>query len=177
MLRSGTGGQRQRIYSLTALLVVTVVAIVILVLTRDMTLVRYQKKTYKEPYKVLLRLSEVQTRFFRGDHDEDGVRDYATSLDELGEAALITDRLRSGTVADYTYAVTRADTRGFEIQATPIGEITSASIHYYVDETQLIRAARGEPATRTSTIYYDALDGFTGNLGVHTPETDASASR
>ncbi len=171
MLREGQRGLRQRMYSLTALGVATLVAIVLLVTAQHMTMAKYKRTTYKYPYKTLLRLAEVQARFSRLDVDQNGRHDYAGSLELLAEHGLITDELNAGVVQGYRYRIEHADERTWAGSASP-AEVTTSSIFYWIDQSQLIRAEFGRPATKESRIYYDPLQGFTGSMGVRLPDSE-----
>ncbi|MGE0713313.1 MAG: hypothetical protein AB7N76_35625 [Planctomycetota bacterium] len=162
---SGRHGQRQRIYSFTALLVATMVALVLLQYGRSFTLAKYKKTVYRYPHRTLLRIAEVQVRFKRNDLDGNGREDYASSLDALAKADLITDELAHGVLEGYRYRIERADERTYKATAEP-AEVTSQAIFYSVDQMQMIRAQRGRPTDDQSVVFYDPLSGFTGALGV-----------
>jgi len=162
---------RQRLYSLTALGVATLVAIVLLVTAQHMTMAKYKQTTYRYPYKTLLRIAEVQARFARLDIDEDGKHDFAGSLAQLAEHGLITDELGAGVVRGYRYRIERADERSWAGSATP-AEVTTGAIFYWIDQSQLVRAELGRPAGHESRIYYDPLQGFTGSMGVQLPDSE-----
>jgi competence protein ComGC len=174
MFASGRQGERQRIYSITVLVIVGVVAMVLLMTAKHLTMAKYRITTYSHPHKVLLSLAEVQVRFFRGDSDQDGRRDFATSLEELSLAGMITDELATGEVEGYRYRIVPPPPIGWGMTAEPV-EVTSSSIFYYIDHTQVIRARLGRTADATSRVYYDPLQGYTGALGLHQANTPHEA--
>ena len=94
-----------------------------------------------------------------------------TSLEQLAELGLITDELGAGDVKGYRYRIERADERTWAGSATP-AEVTTGAIFYWIDQSQLIRAELGRPASKDSRIYYDPLQGFTGSMGVQLPDSE-----
>lgn len=171
MLREGRRGLRQRLYSLTALGVATLVAVVLLVMAQHMTMAKYKHSTYRYPYKTLLRLAEVQARYARLDIDGNGKGDFAGSLELLAQHGLITDELAAGEAKGYRYRIEFADERSWAGSATP-AEVSTSAVFYWIDDSHLIRAELGRPASEASPVYYDPLEGFTGSMGVQVPESE-----
>ncbi len=107
------------------------------------------EKVYRFPHKTLYHLSKAERRYRR---ITPGGR-YAKSLEDLGDAGLITKRLASGSLGDYHYAVLKADTNTWAISATP-ASITTLSLFYYMDNSGYVRSSIGSEASATSDVYW-----------------------
>jgi len=151
---------RQRMYSITALLLGVVVAIVAMSALLQVGTKRIDEKVYAFPWKTLKALSEAENRYRRHDLDKDGKHYYAKSLDELHAAGCITKKLAVGAIKDYSYAVIYADTdKEYALTATP-SEVTTESLFYFVDQTHVIRANEGAPADARSKIFWHPFRGI-----------------
>jgi hypothetical protein len=107
------------------------------------------EKVYRYPHKTLYHLSKAERRFRR----TAGGGRFAKSLDELGSAGMITKRLASGQLGEYNYAVIRADTDTWAIEASPAA-VTTSSLFFYVDNTGFVRSNRGAKASEASDVYW-----------------------
>lgn len=148
MSRSKRDG-RKRIYALVTLGMVCLVGLVAMssLLARGQQAL--DEKVYRFPHKTLNHLAKAERRF----HKRQTPKRYAKSLEELGNAGMITKRLASGSLGEYRYAIVRADADGWAIQATPAA-VTSQSLYYFVDQTGIVRATPGVKATAESPVYW-----------------------
>lgn len=110
-------------------------------------------KHYSEPWRVLKELVRVQDKFRLRDVDKDGELDYAASLEELERANMITRAMAEEVVRGYRYRL-QGHGQTWEASATPA---SVTSLHYFADQTGVIRAARGQPAGPDSQVYWHPL--------------------
>ncbi|RMG12157.1 MAG: hypothetical protein D6731_14405 [Planctomycetota bacterium] len=115
------------------------------------------RKVYAHPHLALAYLARAESRFRSFDRDGDGVHDFASSLEQLERAGVITPRLASGELAGYRYRILRADDRSWAAVAEPIA-VTSSSAFYYVDESHVVRARLGAPADAGAEVYWSPDD-------------------
>jgi len=154
--------QRKRIQAFTVLGVGICVALGALFAAQGLVDKKIEVRIYTKPHRTLEFLGKAQIRFFRSDRDEDGVKDFATSLRELGDGRCITEELASGEVGLYRYAVVEPPVpHGWAFRAEP-AEVTTSALFFYMDQTFQVRAERGKPATSTSLVFYDPHEGLTG---------------
>lgn len=153
--------QRKRIQAFTVLGVGICVAMGALFAAQGLVDRKIEVRVYNKPHRTLELLGKAQIRFLRYDRDEDGVKDFAASLQELTEGRCITAELGSGEVGGYRYAVVAPAGPGWAFKAEPAA-VTTSALFYYMDQTFQVRAERGRPATPTSLVFYDPHDGLTG---------------
>lgn len=154
--------QRKRIQAFTILGVGICVAMGALFAAQGLVDKKIEVRIYNKPHRTLEYLGKAQIRFFRSDRDEDGVKDFAKSLQELTDGRCITAELGSGHVGGYNYAVVPpVAPHGWAFKAEP-AEVTTAALFYYMDQTFQVRAERGKPATPSSLVFYDPHEGLTG---------------
>jgi hypothetical protein len=140
---------RKRLYSLVGLGLVSLVGLVAMSTLLARGQQALDEKVYRYPHKTLHHLSKAERRYFK----RNNTMRYAATLEDLGDASVITKRLASGSLGDYQYAVVHADAERWAIEATPAA-ITSTSLFYYVDQSGLVRANAGSKATPESDVYW-----------------------
>lgn len=158
-MRGGRKGEarrstRQRIYTLVAGALLLALGLGSL---RGMLLLGRRKldeKLYPYPWKVLVALAQVQERYRLHDLDGDGAKAYAPSLEALERAGAISHALAFEAVGGYRYGVVAADAQTWAIRAAPAAE-DPAALHYWVDQTHVVRAARGRAADRGADVFLD----------------------
>lgn len=149
---------RYRIYSTVAGLLIIVLAVVALSVFLRVGENQLEERVYVSPPKTLQHLAKAMQRFRTQDLDGDGQPNFAPSLAALEEAQCITSRLAAGEVQGYVYAIVRGDLQGYAITATPLEQHPEA-LGYYMDQTGIIRAKQGGPATAECEIYYHPVHG------------------
>ncbi|MBL4847266.1 MAG: hypothetical protein JKY65_17240 [Planctomycetes bacterium] len=154
--------KRKRLITYTVLGVGVCVGIGLLLAAQGLVDRKLEAKVYGYPHRTLEYLGKAQVRFQRSDRDEDGLRDFAGSLQELGDGRCITEDLASGDVGRYHYfVVPPVVSHGWAFRADP-AEVTTSALFYYMDQTFQVRAQAGRPASASSLVFYDPLDGLTG---------------
>lgn len=144
---------RNRLYSLVAAGMLLVVCVVALAGFLHVGRKELDAKHYSEPWRVLKELVRVQDKFRMRDPDGDGVADYAASLEELEDVSMVTRAMAHEEVRGYRYAM-QGQGLTWEARATPA---SVTSLHYFADQTGIIRAARGQPAGGESEVYWHPL--------------------
>lgn len=145
---------RNRVYMLVAAGMMVVICVVAMASFLHVGRKRMSEKYYPYPWKVLNDLVRLQNQFRAHDYDGDGVADFASSLAELEDADLITRAMAEEAVQGYRYAIVSSSPAGWAATATPA---TVTSLHYFVDHTNVVRAARGGPADGSSEVYWHPL--------------------
>lgn len=164
--------QRKRIQAFTVLGIGICVALSLLFGAQEFVDRKIEVAIYTKPHRTLEYLGKAQTRFYRGDRDEDGTLDFATSLEELGEGRCITEDLATGNVGGYHYRVVEPPVaQGWAFRAEP-AQITTAALFFYMDQTFQVRAERGHPAAPTSRVFYNPHDGLTGLYPLPASQSD-----
>jgi hypothetical protein len=164
--------QRKRIQAFTVLGVGICVALGALFAAQGLVDQKIEVRIYKKPHRTLEFLGKAQIRFFRSDRDEDGIRDFATSLKELTEGRCITEELGRGQVGGYNYStVSPPGGHGWAFRAEP-AQVTTSALFYYMDQTFQVRAERGRPATPSSLVFYDPHEGLTGAFPLPASQRD-----
>lgn len=148
---------RHRVYSLVAMLLTSVLAVVAMSAFLQVGQRRIDARVYSDPLRTLQRIGHAQNRFRMT--RAAGERRFAASLEELELAGLITRKLASGEVGGYRYRVQDADSQRWTVSATPV-EAPSTQLHYRMNELHAVRAERGRPATDQSPAYWDPLRGL-----------------
>lgn len=138
---------RKRLYSLVTLALVCIVGLVAMSTLLARGQLALDEKVYRYPHKTLYHLFKAQRRFHRKK------KHYAKSLEEMGDADVVTKKLTGGLLGGYRYAVVSADAQEWGIGATPVA-VSSSSLFYYVDQSGIVRAKVGAAADGTSEVYW-----------------------
>jgi hypothetical protein len=153
-MRSERRTSRNRVYTLVGAVFMLLVCFALLRSALNFTQRRLDTRWYAFPDRTLRGLAEAMERFRLNDLDDDGQRDYPTSLDELEAAGQITSRLARGHVRGYRYEL-HADAADFRITATPdVAAVGTGALHYSIDRMQVVRAAVGAPAGPEADIFW-----------------------
>lgn len=153
-MRSERRTSRNRVYTLVGALLMLILCFGALKSALNFTRRRIDSRLYAFPDKTLKALAEAMERFRLQDLDEDGQRDYPTSLDELEAAGQITERLARGDARGYRYEL-RADGAGFTITATPdVAAVGTDALWYSIDRGQVVRAAEGGPPGPDAGVFW-----------------------
>lgn len=150
---------RQRVWSLIALLLAVTLMIVGMGGLLQVGSRSIDRSVYSQPYRTLEALAKAQTRFRLRDLDENGKKDFAGSLQALGDAGCITQRLAGGEVGGYRYEVIQADAMTWSMRASPVA-VTSQTLFYFIDHSNTVRARVGAPADATCEVFWDPLRGM-----------------
>lgn len=154
-MRHEKRGTRNRVYTLVGAVIVMALAGLSLNLMLRAGRRKLNTAFYPYPHLVLGALCQAQERFRLRDLDEDGKRDYATSLAELEAAGIITNELATSTVRGYRYELGPAPDGGWQVTATPdVAVATSQTLSYWANSSQVVRAAAGGPAGPDSVVYW-----------------------
>lgn len=160
-MRNEKRGTRNRVYTLVGALLVMGLAGLSLSLMLRAGRKKVGSHFYPYPHLVLAALCQAQERFRLRDLDEDGARDYAASLAELEAAGIITAELAGGAVHGYRYDLGPTPDGGWRFTATPdVSVVTSQTLSYWADASQVIRAAAGGPAGPDSVVYWHPTYGM-----------------
>ena len=114
------------------------------------------RELYPFPHKTLQALVQAQRRFWLQEEDP-SQRAFAPSLRVLEDAGYITPELAQGSVEGYRYTVEEAGAARVVLRATPEDR---EALHYYADESEVVRAARGGAATSESQVYFHPAHGL-----------------
>jgi hypothetical protein len=147
---------RQRVYSLVALVLTSLLAVVAMAALLQVGQNRIEEGVYRDPVLTLRAIGEAQNRFRLALGETGQPRRYAASLAELEEGGCITRRLASGAVGGYHYRVLERSV-GWAAAATPAAV---GSLHYFIDQSHVVRARRGDPATAESSVFWHPLRGL-----------------
>jgi hypothetical protein len=148
---------RNRVYTLVGGSMVVLISVAALTTFRHLAEHRISADLYAHPHLTLVALAEAQERYSRELLAAEGKPRYATSLSELEQAGYITDNLATGKVEGYHYVMLEVTPQTWAMTASPIDD--PAQLHYYVDHTHVVRAARGGPAGPTSEVFLHPLHG------------------
>ena len=138
---------RRKLYAVVSLGLLCLVGLVAISTLLARGRLALDEKVYRYPHKTLHHLYTAERRFRRQ------ANRYARSLEELGEAGLITQKLSEGNLGDYRYRVISADEKGWGMGASPAA-VTSTSLFYFMDHTGIVRARTGAPADASCEIYW-----------------------
>lgn len=106
----------------------------------------------------MTRVIAAQNAFREDDKDGNGILEYAPSFLELGMAGLLqVGPVKRGeasiAVEGYKFRIIAADTLHWAADAAPLKPGETGDVWLYADETGIIRAEKGKPATQTSPQY------------------------
>jgi len=145
---------RNRVMSMVSLIVMGLLGTVFLGAFFYKARKKVDAELYSSPRKTLFALWRVNERFRRRDYDDNGKKDYATSLEMLQDAQCVLDDLVEGPVAGYRYSMAPDPGEGYVLTASP-AQVTSSALFYRMTSACRIVAKAGEPATPESDLYWD----------------------